>query len=450
MRKKISKKERIIQIINTVLVVGILGFYLSRLFIYKSKLQVIYSDATYEAIATVLVDRTDYGSEDRLYQQEDGSYVFMGKVENNYVKINNDLYRVVSIDTNGNVRIVKNDSIGLYLLEDNTVFTDSELYGFLNKVNGSKGYFEQSINSFKVSLATSAISTKVIDDVKKIDNELSETDNYVSMLSLEEYLLAGGVNSYLNDGTSYWLTNQNSEGKNYFVDETGALGTSYSSILALNVRPVITLNYTIKATSGDGSLENPFVLINKEATKLANITPGSYISYSGSNWIAQRFTEDGNLVVTNSEVLKENGETFTIRYGNYTDYFDSYLADYLNTDYLESLEDYEEYLVENDWYTGTVSMNFSYQDNYTSSANLYVGIPDMTFMYLNKYEDDFFLSNRSITSDDLIFTIKQPGYLQAVFGNDTSAVVPAICFSNSLSIISGDGSLNDPYLLGGE
>ena len=73
MRKKFNiNKEKLFQIINTVIIVGILSFYITRLFLYKYKLDVVYNDSSYTTLSQVVIARNDMMSEDRLYENTDG------------------------------------------------------------------------------------------------------------------------------------------------------------------------------------------------------------------------------------------------------------------------------------------------------------------------------------------------------------------------------------------
>ena len=53
-------------------------------------------------------------SGDGLYidNDEEGRYIYKGGSPNNYLKLNNSLYRIISIEVDGKMKIVKNDANG--------------------------------------------------------------------------------------------------------------------------------------------------------------------------------------------------------------------------------------------------------------------------------------------------------------------------------------------------
>ena len=98
MKKKLSlSKENWFQIVNTIIVLAIMTFYFGRLFYYKEKMTITYTDTTSDTLSHLLIARNDVLKEDRLYQQQDGSYVFKGMVSDNYCLYENALYRIVGM-----------------------------------------------------------------------------------------------------------------------------------------------------------------------------------------------------------------------------------------------------------------------------------------------------------------------------------------------------------------
>ena len=74
MKKKLSlSKENWFQIVNTIIVLAIMTFYFGRLFYYKEKMTITYTDTTSDTLSHLLIARNDVLKEDRLYQQQDGS-----------------------------------------------------------------------------------------------------------------------------------------------------------------------------------------------------------------------------------------------------------------------------------------------------------------------------------------------------------------------------------------
>ena len=159
---------------------------------------------------------------------------------------------------------------------------------------------------------------------------------------------------YLNNGTSFWLGNRNGEGKYYLINEEGAIGISYSDSLTIGVRPVFTLSGSTTAVSGDGTKENPFILLNSEIEKALDAPIGSYIQYADIKWRVESIDENRNVILIMSGVIQKDGQDYAIKFGshNYLN-LKSGLGHYLNNEFINELTNYEDYLVIKKWKYGT-------------------------------------------------------------------------------------------------
>ena len=282
MKKKLSlSKENWFQIVNTIIVLAIMTFYFGRLFYYKEKMTITYTDTTSDTLSHLLIARNDVLKEDRLYQQQDGSYVFKGMVSDNYCLYENALYRIVGIDKDGNVKIVSDDCLTSLTLENDGTFEQSSIYKWLNKIpsdNLSGIYFTDLSN--KSNIVETKANLNIVDDINNYSSDLY-LNCKVTILSIEDYLLAGADKSYLVNGQSFWLSNCNSNYDYYYIDENGAIGTAYSTNQLSGVRAVLTLDSSLIALSGKGSKEDPYILYKKTTAENISFTkPGDYIIYS--------------------------------------------------------------------------------------------------------------------------------------------------------------------------
>ena len=252
------------------------GFYLYTPYLECDKYKTTYIiDKLKENIVT---------SKSGLYESIDG-YIFKGDKVNNYVSFFDKLYRIISIDNNGIMRLVKvqreSDSVvwdtkynidvkDIYGVND---YSDSYIYDILNNV-----YLSSSDKQKKHLVANGICYGNRSVDYIKIDNSMecqSVLDNqFISLLYTYDYANASydpncvsiGAGACLNYNYLYntlgstWLLNgvtDNSYGIYYY--SSGALYIKRASN-SYKYHIVINLSGYELYTKGDGSKDNPYVI----------------------------------------------------------------------------------------------------------------------------------------------------------------------------------------------
>ncbi len=239
--------------------------------------------------------------------------VFRGNIINNYVQFGGNLWRILQIDEDGNLRLILDASIVARSIYNNSstisdVSSASSVLGFDNsqaKVSldswfkyldsfSSKIVKSKFCNNFDYVSKTSTGSSNVTNYFKSYQNVGPDIANYspslecpdkyiieddIGLISAEEYVLAGGA--FDKNNKSFFLYNQSiysNASKDYFwtlspafhdtsrsngdvmiVDESGALKDWSSSLLRSNyiLRPVITIDGD-SVMNGDGTKDNPY------------------------------------------------------------------------------------------------------------------------------------------------------------------------------------------------
>ncbi|HQB31754.1 MAG TPA: hypothetical protein PLI19_00345 [Erysipelotrichaceae bacterium] len=442
-------KEKRFQIVNTLLIVGILAVYLGRLIYFRDKYNKIYQSASYAFLSTILIDRIDYGSADRLVENEDGTYTFVGNVTNNYISFSGNLYRIISIDANNNIKIIAEESITVMPLFEKDVFYNTSISQWLNKSElENSGIYEKIVKNSNFLVANSSCVCQIDNFEEHTCSEELDLNKF-SLLSLKEYLAAGGQKSYLNNGESFWLGNRNSEDKYYLVNEEGAIGVSYSASLTIGVRPVLTLNSSTTANSGDGTKENPFVLMDTKIEKAMDAAVGSYVQYSGLKWRVESIDGDRNVILIMADVIRKDGADYSVEFGSDNHFtLESGLGYYLNNDFLAELENYEDYLVIKTWTYGTFTSigEYDYREScYSDTVECYVAIPNISFKHL-KGNENIFVAHNGTQSNRLVCVINED-ILKYIQIDEKANVKPVICLNGQIMITSGTGKIDDPFIL---
>ncbi len=179
------------------------------------------------------------------------SYYYKADSYNNYIRVNNQLFRIVRVNGNGTLRVILNDAI----LASNY---GNELYSYSNLKQTLLGWFNNNMKGLSYVVQGDF-------DNNNYEGEL-DTDNlinfegymydYVGTLSAREAMIMSKdvTNSFFSTVNGILLMNPSGyEGAYYFKDgkvQVGSLLDTY------NVRPVI--NIKVDNLKGEGTLNNPY------------------------------------------------------------------------------------------------------------------------------------------------------------------------------------------------
>lgn len=235
-------------------------------------------------------------SEDELGQ----TYYFRGSVDNNYVKMNNLMFRIVRINGDGSVRLVLDNT-----LEDNSYYlrrinkTNEYLNNMIFDNSDIKKVLDEWYNTNLLSVDNYIASSNFCyDNAFYLQNESEYFTNsydriYVSnaaslncqegiyvgkvgLLSIDEVIYAGASKDGTNN--SYYLYNpsilnnwwtmssskvniQSNNVNNYLITSGGGIDLEGKLNSSYGIRPVISLDKSVKV-SGAGTLENPYEIVS--------------------------------------------------------------------------------------------------------------------------------------------------------------------------------------------
>lgn len=195
-----------------------------------------------------------YLSVDGLKSTNDNSgisYYYTGDAENNYVKFNNLMFRIVRVNGDGSLRIILNESTLKFNYGGTNNFQNSNLKRVLNE------WYKENIKDVKY-LVLEDFDVNNYDQIEG-DNLISLAGSYygaVGTLSVKEanFILKDTSKNYLGDGlllangagaTEVYTLFNNSITKSSIVDE-------------FVVKPVI--NIYAKDYNGEGTIDNPYTI----------------------------------------------------------------------------------------------------------------------------------------------------------------------------------------------
>lgn len=220
-----------------------------------------------------------------LYKVGD-EYIFRGDKLKNYVKFNNELWRVLKIDSSGDIKLIKNKPTEeQYVWDDRYNVTTKENNGVnnfkLSRIRDTlNAYYKSHFN--KVEGAKGKIVKKdwCVGNRKEtdaIDNSvecLEKMPMYLGMITTSEYYLASldksckaygqeqceNYNFLADFDYSYWTLNGNStKSDRVFSVYYGEMEDSYANS-EKTLMPVIYIDTKVISKGGSGTMNNPFIV----------------------------------------------------------------------------------------------------------------------------------------------------------------------------------------------
>ena len=246
---------------------------------------------TVELYNKIVDDNPITSSGDGLYSNNN-HYVFRGENVNNYVKLDKSLWRIVKINSDGNVILIHANGLDYYQPWDNR-YNEERLYeAGINTYNVSrmKDYLEKiyshpveddgekilsNKDKARIVTHTLCVGGRTIDSESKNNSEECKQkvqNQRLGLLTLSEYLYASLDSTcksaatksclnynYLVMDDEWWLiTPDNSTTSTVFkVERSGIVASALASNYS-KVRPVIYLNSHVMYASGNGTLEKPY------------------------------------------------------------------------------------------------------------------------------------------------------------------------------------------------
>lgn len=327
-------------------------------------------------------------------------------------------------------------------------YDTSYIKNWLNGTNEHEGIFYSSLNNPETYLTdTSFCISELTEKSKKCEEEAKET---VGLLSLLEYKEAGSDKSYLNTNDYWWFSNISASGVWYAhndgeIDDNVNQGNEYYSY---GVRPVITLKGDITLISGNGTLENPYIIEEETENVLKNKTVGSYISYSDKIWRIIEKNENYIRVALNGFVQEKEADYERVYSNNSTIFSPNReIGYYLNNTFYEELD--TTYMVDGKVYTNRYdnTVDFDYRKIFDNEVTAKVGMMQVGDLFMNDYYN-YFLVSRTSTYEGTVYKVMKDNMLYADLPSEKAKIRPTIFLDLESPIKSGSGTLESPYVIG--
>lgn len=438
MKEVVNKKKPVGQyIFNTISIIFLLSvgvYFSSRALYYGNKDVKISSDYLKDR----LISSIDKYSVKNSLNKIDDEYVYIGNTKDNYLKYQGYLWRIIKINNDNTITIVTEDTI--------TSLVPDKIISWLNETNEQYiGTFNQSLS--KDYLTNANLCTDAINDVNNSTFNNIDTNYLYGLLDIKTYLEAGASESYLNNQTTFWTSNKLDDNNTWYINQEGKVSYTTNDT-KYGIRVVTRLKADTKYISGNGTYDNPYMIESRNIENLKDILPSEYISYNNELWKVVSVNEKA-IKLVNTDYIKVNNEYLTLAFSTTNNAIkpDIEILSYLNNEYLYTLPN-KEYLTKGTFYTGNYSLTDNdYKSTYSNNLNLFVGILSISDLFAYELNDTYLLTS-STSNDFSIYTVNN----HAPYENTIETphkIRPVINMKTNISIVSGSGTKNDPYLLGG-
>lgn len=379
-----------------------------------------------------------------ILEKIDGTYYFKGDIENNYVSYSGLLWRVIKIEEDNSVVLISENSITLLASGEELDYDTSSITEWMNKTDKeNSGKLESSLNNYNEYLIKGNVCNDKIDTVSNSKcNDVNEK-YYINLLTMADYVNTGASEGFINNGSTFYLSDYTSEGYNWYINNEGKTSKNKGTDI-YGIRPVIKLKSNAPLVGGDGTKDNPYLF---DSTKN---TIGAYVTLNDDHW--RVIGVDGNNIrLAYDGYVMYNGSPlnhkFSTKDANFEDEVVGTLAYYLNNGFYEGLS-YKDLIVETEYFKGYYgsSNNYDYISTTKDTIKTKVALMSIGDIIYNNDLTDYFIMNSSATKNTFVYVVQKDTLFTKAFSSPAK-VVPVITIDKTKLI--GTGTKSDPYRLGG-
>ncbi len=426
-KRKLRTGELIFILGNIFVIFCIIGFYGYRAYYFYKRENIDIVKTT--PLVDVVTARKNLAiAGDGLYQDEtdDKLFYYKGKNVNNNVLFQGRLWKIVDINKD-NIKLIASENVSSIVYGLNTTYEKSVV----------KTWLKDYTNSFQDPEANLVKSKWCNDKIDVNDYKCEKTtEDYVGLLSIDDYLRAGGSNSYLPLDDYWWTINYDNENYGYYVNDKGQINNNAGdkgNYFSFGVRPVITIPRDVLYKSGEGTTKKPYVVGTLKNVVLHDNYVGNYVMYKDMLFRIIKADETGTELILDSVLGKKSSFTN--------------INSTLDKKFLSKLD-------KNDLVKMNFSINkYSYSNKYNykevySKSSGYVRIPSIGDYY-TVGSSTYWVNNIYDSALGLYYTIQENNtYFSDLKGNSNN-IKPIIKVNPDIIVESGKGTLSNPFIIGG-
>ena len=437
-------KEFVFDFLSLVFALAVVLYYGGRCFYFYSLQSTNKKAAAVNLDSAIINNNQLVKTGDGLYKKKNG-YYFKGKVENNYVWFANRMFRVLTIEEDNSVRLVSNDLVSMFMWGDSETYDKSNIRLWLtNTKDSDSGIYYNTIPNYGKFVKKTTYTLDTLDG-KKVKSGKEKFSDSVSSISLDDYILSGGKEGFLNNGKLYYLLGFTSDKDYLYVEEDGSV-MSCDKLDAYGIRSVITIKKNTTIKQGDGTINNPYTIDmgtdNNYVDSYVKLGDDIWKVSSNNNGILKMYL-NGYINIGGAEVSKAYSSG-----SNKFDYYDwSSTGYYLLNAYYPSLP-YKNLIVNNKYPLGEFSAEtgYYYANIYNDSFEGPITMLNIFDYVSNNELTDFYRNNTTSSVGDIQYVTYSNGLVEEADVRYEKHIVPVISI-DSKTIKSGSGRIDEPYVV---
>ena len=270
---------------------------------------------------------------DGLYADstEEGRYVYKGASPNNYVSFNNELWRIIALENDGTMKIVRNEVLSGQAWDtsnSNNWARPATLNTYLNEtyynsltVVAQNQISEHNFGIGEVTWNNTNLAGQIADENGTV------WSGKIGLITASDYIRSNTNNSqcgnfsrintnystcknttYLFTGSQWWIFSPASNGtSSRNIQASGQINSNSVNTID-NYRPALYLKNNVDIISGEGTSNNPFILGIGIATSTLNKPTFSEVETDNGKTVTITYPEGGGLTY---EYQKDNGSWAT-------------------------------------------------------------------------------------------------------------------------------------------
>ncbi|MCM1444750.1 MAG: DUF5011 domain-containing protein, partial [Candidatus Amulumruptor caecigallinarius] len=411
---------------------------------------------------------TDISSDNSCVSGED---CFIKDGTNNYVWYSGQLWRIIKINDDNTMKLITEDPVSGFSYDDSSsVFADS----YANKWLSTEFY--NSLNNTNIIVK----DDYCIDTLKPVGSNSAEYEAYaksnirtsctntyssnVGLLTIDEYNAIGADKSYLNNSTQFFTMTPVVSAAVWVVQMDGTQIPNYPVKATYGIRPVVTISSDVNIVSGNGTSSNPYHFGEDKTANSGDLlntrSTGEYVKFGTELWRIVKADGSTKLIMDDFYKLP-NGSYARLTYDNNGIYSGSNIESYLNNDVYNTIFTDKEtnVLVSADWYYSSYNKGedplmttLNNQGNYVTSKIGLISAGELmtgSNSTFNSQTLGYWTLNYANNGNSTypIYTGKWGAIENYPDRTYKMSIRPAIYIDSSVSIESGNGTVDNPYIL---
>lgn len=380
--------------------------------------------------------------------------VYRGSWDNNYVKLDGILFKIVGINEDDTVKIVTDQNIAAVNYEG----VDS----WLNEY-----FYEKLSDSAKKLIVKSKWCNEEINNPEGYTkcNSYGKKQN-VGLLSIADINNSKGEDESYNimSDLVFWTSNKNTNNKSWASSYFNMSENGFEQYKELNdysiiqIKPALNIKKDTLVVSGDGSLIEPYILKGNKKTlkagsKISDAKTGEYFKYSGYIWRVVGRESDGTTQVIMQDALSNDNGTLYTKFGDKINHYNpnkkstlgyvivNEAPTYLKTNYFDKKQ------VSIDTYDKLVKYKESSKKETYSIKLIVTSLFDLYSANPNDIASTWYRES-SKSKEKVYYNSMTLGVIEDNFDKNQEYGVKLTAYLNKNVVVkSGDGTSSNPYTI---